>query len=285
MTARRFLLAAALAAPTLFIRRAKAESETEVGFALALVVDISASVNLERAQLQRDGYVQALRDPMITDLILDKGGAALGYIEFSDPNASATKVIEPFCFVTTRQSIHAFAGRLAEKPIRSFGNTSISAGVDLAVSELNNICPASSGVPRIIDVSGDGNNNNGRAITAARDDAIAQGIRINGLPIPVGTFQNLDEHPLLTEYRNTVITPAANFDGMSISAGFIVPAYGFEDFSQAVKRKLLLEIAEAPTPQRRNFAGSMGQPLPKGGGAIERASLLGWRQASGLNLA
>ena len=255
---------APLVAPCLFPAQAKADGpDVEVGLALACVVDSSGSIDFGEARLQRDGYVDAFRDPEIIDRILDKGGAALGYIEYATVNTARTVV--KFRNACSAAAITAFADELAAAHLESSGWTSISSGVDHARLELDRICPAAAMVPRIIDVSGDGPNNSGRPAQAARDDALKNGIRINGLPILDGSqsSQNLEEY-----YYDNVVTPQFSINGQNVAAGFVIVAKNFASFGQAVRAKLGREVAEADTPRRRMFA--VRRPAPG------RRSTIGW---------
>ncbi|MEM6422608.1 MAG: DUF1194 domain-containing protein, partial [Pseudomonadota bacterium] len=99
----------------------------------------------------------------------------------------------------------------------------------------------------VIDISGDGPNNGGRPVLAARADAAARGITINGLPLMtregMGDQFHLDD--LDEYYRQCVITGPTSF---------VIPVLRWEDFPQAVRRKLVLELADrrpAATPLRR----------------------------------
>ena len=121
----------------------------------------------------------------------------------------------------------AEAGAIEAVPRRLFGGgTSISGAIDYARLLLMRtpVTPAR----RVIDVSGDGSNNSGRPVTAARDEAVRAGIGINGLPI-LSIEPDLDDY-----YRDYVIGgPGA----------FMVPAASFETFGEAILKKLITEIA------------------------------------------
>ncbi len=149
---------------------------------------------------------------------------------------------------------HAFSSRLAETSIQRFGYTSISGAIDFSLKQLreSGVTP----VRQVIDVSGDGANNQGRIVTAARDEAVAQGITINGLPLmlkrPDGAWDidNLDLY-----FRDCVIGgPGA----------FIIPLREKHQFAQAIRTKVVREIADEPQAQ------SLVQPAQ----AEERANCL-----------
>ena len=146
--------------------------------------------------------------------------------------------VVPWTLIKDEAAIDAFAARIAAAPRELHGGgTSISGAIDYAVN-LFRRSPFAGG-RRVIDVSGDGANNRGRAAEAARDDAIKAGIIINGLPI-------LELEPDLEEFyrRNVIGGPNA----------FVVPVERFEEFGDAILKKLILEIA-APAEFRQRFGG------------------------------
>jgi hypothetical protein len=129
-----------------------------------------------------------------------------------------------------------FAARLARMPIQRFGYTSVSGAIDFSLRQLRT--SGVQAVRQVIDISGDGTNNQGRLVTAARDEAVAQGITINGLPImlkrPDGAWDidNLDVY-----FRDCVIGgPGA----------FMIPEREKGQFAQAIRTKVLREVAEQP---------------------------------------
>ena len=132
-------------------------------------------------------------------------------------------------------SAHAFAERLAKEPIETELWTSISHAIDYAVPLFKDNGYA--GIRKVIDISGDGANNQGGLVTIHRDSAVAAGITINGLPIvnhrasPWGWPQLPD---LDLYYAACVIGG---------SGAFYVVANTFADFARAVRQKLLLEVA------------------------------------------
>ena len=90
-----------------------------------------------------------------------------------------------------------------------------------------------------MDISGDGSNNHGRSVTAARDEAVAKGIVINGLPVinERPNFGAPSERNLDIYYENNVIGGPSSF---------MMVAESFEAFGTAILSKLIREIAEAP---------------------------------------
>lgn len=236
---------------------AAADAETSVDLELALGVDVSRSVDVEEARLQRQGYIRAFRDPEVIRAIESGmlGRIAVGYYEWA--GFRHAKVVVDWRLIDGEGSAHAFADALQGDPPQSARRTSISQAIDFAVPWFEN--NGFQGMRRVVDVSGDGPNNWGDLVTNARDRALAAGITINGLPIlnDGNSFVSRYNIPDLDlYYRDCVIGgPGA----------FFVVADSFADFARAVRRKLILEIAgttpRGADPFRRAQAGR-GDRLP-----------------------
>jgi hypothetical protein len=227
-----FAIGLALATP------AVAGAETEVDLALVIAVDISYSMDQDEQELQRQGFVEAFRSSAVHDAIRRGMLGRIGVVYMEWAGADLQQVLLPWTVIDNPESAMAFAGALAEKPTRRASRTSVSGAIDFGVKLL-----AGSGlVPtrRVIDVSGDGPNNQGRPVTAARDEAIAKGITVNGLPIMLKTPGAWDIEDLDIYYRDCVIGG---------QGAFMVPVRDRAQFVQAVKTKILLEVALRPTPE------------------------------------
>ena len=216
------VLAAAVLAPP-------PASSRDVDLALILAIDVSGSVNAERYELQRRGYAQAFASSEVIAAIAagENHAIAVTLVEWS--GAGHQRQMIGWTLVYDAASAQAFGSALAETP-RAFSDwTSISAALDYAVTLFHDadVDP----VRRVIDISGDGINNNGRSVTDARDAAIAEGIIVNGLPI-------LTEYPTLDAYyrENVIGGPGA----------FVMVAEDFSSFGRAMVKKLIAEIAWAP---------------------------------------
>ncbi len=207
----------------------------EVDLNLALGVDASGSVNRVRFELQKRGYVEAFQNPRVLTAIKSGPQGAIGITmyQWTGPRMQAHAV--PWMLVNDAASIREFASRIDSAQRQLYGGgTSISGAIDYGVKLLGDT-PFPGG-RKVIDISGDGANNGGRLAERARDDAIARDININGLPI-LELELDLEEH-----YRHNVIGgPGA----------FCIPAATFEDFSSAILRKLIQEIAEMPATRQR----------------------------------
>ncbi len=224
-----------------------------VDLELILAVDVSGSIDPDEAQLQRQGYAQALVSPEVIRAI--KAGAAgriaVTYAEWA--GLEYYKVVVDWSLIDGMESAKTFVARLAAQPIETAHRTSVSGAIDFSVPRF--AANDYDGTRRVIDISGDGANNYGRLVTEARDAAVKQGIVINGLPImgdPSGT-----SHPSNPDldlfYRDCVIGgPGA----------FYVVARGFGDFARAIRKKLILEVASpAPGPAGGMQAASGPWPL------------------------
>ncbi len=232
---RRSLLAAAGAAAALRPTHGRADEPVDV--ALVLAVDVSRSVDEDEARLQREGYRSAMTDPQLIEAIRGgmTGGVAIAYVEWA--GFEYQRLVLPWTRIGNLAQAESWASALAEAPRASLSWTSISAAIEFSRRTLAE-CPYEA-TRRVIDVSGDGVNNSGAPAEEARDRAVAEGITINGLPIlnDRPTFGRRSPIPLDIYYRESVIGgPGA----------FMIPAEDFSNFGQAVRRKLIREIADLP---------------------------------------
>jgi|ERR1700752_137418 len=208
-----------------------AQSPQPVDLALVLAVDASGSVDQVRFELQKQGYVAAFRHPRVIGAIQSGPAGAIAVImmQWTGPALQVTAV--PWTKISDAASANAFADAIARAPRALFsGGTSISGAIDTSMGLLfDNPYRAAR---RVIDISGDGANNRGRSVNQARDEAIARGVGINGLPI-LAIEPNLDSY-----YKDNVIGgPGA----------FMIAATNYETFADAILKKLIAEIA-AVTP-------------------------------------
>ena len=221
-------------------------AQSNVSVALVLAVDCSFSVSNDRFELQKQGYAAAFRNPQVLNAIRSLGTQSIAVTMFQWTGPLLHVVVADWTLVKDPASAGAFADTLAAAPRQLFrGGTSISGAIDYA-----RVLLARSpfhGARRIIDVSGDGSNNSGRPVTAARDEAVADGIGINGLPI-LTVELDLDAY-----YRDNVIGgPGA----------FMVPAANYDNFADAVLKKLINEIAAAGRGADQIFVRTASQTRP-----------------------
>jgi Protein of unknown function (DUF1194) len=223
-----------------------ARADQEVDLLLVLAVDVSRSIDQTKFMLQRDGYAAAVSNRGVLEAISSgpHQKIALNFLEWS--GFGAQKLVIDWTVIDGANAARRFGDQIVEAP-RSFADrTSISGGIEFASAQLER---SPFKAPRhIIDVSGDGTNNAGRDVGAARDEAVAKGIIVNGLVILSDSqllFNAEHTNPpggLEKYYRENVIGgPGA----------FVMVAENFDAFGRAIIKKLIAEIAAAPSPRRR----------------------------------
>ena len=217
------LLLLCLAAPA----AAQRGTGAPVDLALVLAVDASGSVDHVRFELQKQGYAAAFRHPRVIGAITSGPTQSIAVIMMQWTGPALQVVAVPWTRISDAASAGAFADRIDAAPRALFGGgTSISGAIDASMGLLFDNPYAAT--RRIIDVSGDGSNNRGRAANVARDEAVAKGVGINGLPI-LALESDLDRY-----YEQNVIGgPGA----------FVIAAKDFESFGEAILKKLIAEIA------------------------------------------
>lgn len=218
----------------------------QVDLLLVLAADVSRSVDSEKFQLQREGYAAAVSDPHVLDAIRSgrNGRIGLTFVEWS--GVGAQRVLIDWTVIGDSKSAKGFGDRLLEAP-RSFADrTSISGAIEFAMEQLAR-APYQS-ARRTIDISGDGTNNAGRDVTSARDEALTQGVTINGLAI-------LSETPLAWNPDHT--NPPGGLENyyrthvVGGPGGFVLAAQNFKSFGQAMIKKMIAEVAQAHAAQVR----------------------------------
>ncbi len=212
-----------------------AASDTPVDLELILAVDVSWSMDMDEQRFQRAGYVAAMRDPQVINAIVGGGWGkiAITYVEWA--GTGLNNVIVPWTLVDSPEAAHAFADELATGSIGRMRRTSISGALAFADEYFGN--NPYKGLRRVVDISGDGANNQGAPVTSLRDKLVSQGIVINGLPImikasnPGGYFsiENLDVY-----YKDCVIGGPASF---------VIPVDDVNRFATAIRQKMILEIS------------------------------------------
>jgi hypothetical protein len=224
-----------------FLSPQTSKAQTVVDLELLLLVDVSGSITEDEYNLQKTGYINAFDNSDIHDAIeaLDNG-IAVAYAEWSGASQQALLVDWTFLgtgsdsedfaddiFLTDR----AFTGSSNRTAPGSAINWASPSGIDLFDNDFEG--------PNVIDISGDGTQNDGDNTFDAATAANAAGIQINGLPIGSESLQNW--------YLNNIVTPGG---------GFLVAASSFDDFESAVLEKLQKEIAGVPEPATLLLLGS-----------------------------
>ncbi len=250
-----------------------------VDLELVLAVDVSGSIDAEEMQLQRDGYVAALADPEVVRAVARGvlGRIAVAYMEWS--GYEDRRLVVDWSLVKNQETAEVFAARLRRAPIRGGVATSISGAIDFALPMFDR--NGFEGTRKVIDISGDGPNNAGPLVTEARERAIAAGIVINGLPI-------LNDRPNRLGFPSLADLDLY-FEGCVIAGdgAFVIVAGNFQAFGEAIRRKLILEIAGLGPPRRvgharraapRFQAGAMPVRFLQAAAVYERGCDIGERQ-------
>jgi hypothetical protein len=209
-----------------------------VDLLLVLAADVSRSIDEGEFNLQRRGYAAALSDPRVLKAIT--GGPnqaiALTFVEWS--GADEQKTVVDWSVVHDGEDAAVIAGQILAAPRSFLSRTSISAAIDFSLARF--AAAPTTADRRIIDISGDGTSNAGRAVTEARDEAVAKGVAINGLAIintgagPGFTTHTQPPGGLPNYYKENVIGG---------TGAFLLVVENFDSFADAMARKLLSEIA------------------------------------------
>lgn len=212
---------------------------------LIIAADVSLSMSYEELRIQRDGYVAALTHDSVINAIRDglHGRIAISIFEWA--GESSQFLVVPWTVIGSREDAERVVAQMSEIPPRSARRTSISGAIAFA----GDLFAEShfTGMRRVLDVSGDGPNNSGPPVVPVRDALVAHGVTINGLPLmtnmgPAGRFdiEDLDDY-----YANCVIGGPGSFS---------IPVTDWADFPEAVRRKIVLELAGPWSPTWRRYA-------------------------------
>jgi hypothetical protein len=216
------------------------DAAASVDVELILAVDVSYSMDMDELAVQREGYAQAIVSKEFLQALksLPNGKIAITYFEWAA--SSDQKIVIPWRVIDGPETADAVANEIMKTPIRRASRTSISGAIYFAMPLFDE--NPYRGLRRVIDISGDGPNNNGAPIIGARDAALAKGIVINGLPImvKVPSYSTMDIDNLDWYYEDCVIGGPGSF---------VVSIKDREKFKEAIRAKLLLEVA-GRTPDR-----------------------------------
>ncbi|TYC52138.1 DUF1194 domain-containing protein [Rhodobacterales bacterium] len=210
----------------------------ELDLELVLLADATGSIDEAEIRFQRSGYAEAITDPSVLNAINSNiyGKIAVTYVEWAD--MFSQDVVVPWTVIDGTASAQAFATQLMEAPRRAYGRNAIGAAL-LKGKELIDANDYQ-GLRRVIDLSADSANNwSGPSIEEARDTVVAAGIVINGLAV---LCRHCSGRPVAYDleerfYRDIIGGPAA----------FVVTADSAQTFADAVRKKLILEIAARPS--------------------------------------
>lgn len=201
---------------------------------LVLAVDVSYSMDPEEQALQREGYIQALTSKEFLSALREGANGKIAVTYFEWAGANDQKIVVPWRVIDGPESADAFAADIAKAPYRRASRTSISGAIQFGKALFDN--SGYRGLRRVIDVSGDGANNAGMLVVQARDDALAAGITINGLPVMLkrANYGYVDAEELDVYYEDCVIGGAG---------AFVIPIRDRSEFVKATRTKLILEVA------------------------------------------
>lgn len=225
---------AGYAAPVPIRQAAEKDQAAAVDVELILAVDVSYSMDMDELAIQREGYAQAIMSKEFLQALKagPTGKVAITYFEWAA--SSDQKIIIPWRVIDGPETADAVANEIMKTPIRRASRTSISGAIYFAMPLFDE--NPYHGLRRVIDISGDGPNNNGAPVEGARDTALAKGIVINGLPIMVKepSYSTMDIDNLDWYYEDCVIGGPGSF---------VVSIKDRDKFKEAIRTKLLLEVA------------------------------------------
>jgi len=215
-------------------RQAADGDAQSVDVELILAVDVSYSMDMDELAIQREGYAQAIVSKEFLQALksLPNGKVAITYFEWAA--SSDQKIIIPWRVIDGPETADAVSNEIMKTPIRRASRTSISGAIYFAMPLFDE--NPYHGLRRVIDISGDGPNNNGAPVLGAREEALSKGIVINGLPIMVKepSYSTMDIDNLDWYYEDCVIGGPGSF---------VVSIKDREKFKEAIRTKLLLEVA------------------------------------------
>ena len=227
-------------APVAGRQLAEKEANASVDVELVLAVDVSYSMDMDELALQREGYAQAIVSKEFLQALKNgpHGRIAVTYFEWAA--STDQKIIIPWRVIDGPETADAVANEISKAPIRRASRTSISGAINFAMPLFDE--NPHRGLRRVIDISGDGPNNNGAPVVIARDAAVEKGVIINGLPIMVKepSYSTMDIDNLDLYYEDCVIGGPGSF---------VVTIKDRDKFKEAIRTKLLLEVA-GRTPER-----------------------------------
>lgn len=216
----------------------------EVDVELLLLVDVSRSMSPNELEIQRRGYAEALTSDAVLNVIGDGflGHIAIAYVEWA--GSYSQRIVQDWAVIGSRADAEAFAQTLTSHFSTGMRRTSISSALRSGAEMFED--NGFTGLRRVIDISGDGPNNDGGPVVPARDAVLAKGITINGLPLMtqegMGSQWQLED--LDRYYTDCVIGGTGSF---------VIPVVDWAEFAGAVRKKLILEIAGRtpdPAPDR-----------------------------------
>src|SRR6266567_687999 len=230
-----------------------APAAEQVDLKLVLATDVSRSIDDSELRLEREGTAEAFLDSEVVKAIQNGslGKIAVAAFDFSSPQDN--RVTMDWHIIHDRASAMVLAETIRDTPRTRGRRTSVSSALELGALLIESSEKDIVATRKVIDVSGDGPNNDGNRMTEAHDKVIAQGIVVNGLPVmddnANGYFPDLDKY-----YAACVAGGRGSF---------VVAVHNYKDFSAAMRHKLVLEISqnETRTQHAKNARGKNGTLL------------------------
>lgn len=244
--------------------------EAQVDTALIVSIDVSNSVDGDRYKLQMEGIAKALEDPGVIEAIIGgpNGGILFSMVTWADRPALAL----PWVKIASKEDALALAARVRKLPLQGGEFTCMTKMLRSANDKIVPQIPAKA-LRVVIDVSGDGpdNCNADEPIETVRDELVANGVTINGLPILDGANAGATTGGVVAPGAepNTASKPTDGSKSLEewfkthVQGGtgsFVLPANGYSDFARAIRQKFIIEISGLAPPQR--FAGRSLGNLP-----------------------
>ncbi len=193
--------------------------------ALVLSIDVSGSIDTADYRLQAAGLAAALTDPAVAEALV-RGQVALAVVQWSGPDQQALSL--DWQRMLTPAAVTVFAARAAAMPREFTGSdTAVGQGLRFAMARFAAVPDCTD---KVIDISGDGQENAGFTDARARSEAVAAGIMINAIAIE----EPGPASPITSYYRGWIITPG----------GFVVTARGLQDYAETLRLKLLRELGD-----------------------------------------
>ncbi len=220
----------------IFILMGQQAQAIEVDVELALMVDVSRSMGPSELELQRRGYAEAIASDEVVNAILNgfTGRIALTYVEWA--GSGSNRVIVPWTLIDSREAALDFSEKLTDNFPFGMRRTSITGAIRFAMEDMN--ANTFEGLRRVIDISGDGPNNQGGPVERARDQAIEKGFVINGLPLMTTDGNSYWSIADLDLYYEVCVIGGPG--------AFVIPVREWQEFPLAVRRKIVLELVGPP---------------------------------------
>ena len=226
------------------------DNQPSVDVELVIAVDVSYSMDLDELAVQREGYAQAIVSKEFLQAMKSGPNSKIAVTYFEWSASSDQKIIIPWRVIDGPETADAVANEIMQTPVRRGSRTSISGAINFAMPLFDE--NPYRGLRRVIDISGDGPNNDGAPVAGARAAALEKGITINGLPIMVKepSYATMDIDDLDLYYEDCVIGGPGSF---------VVAIKDRDKFKEAIRTKLILEVADR-APEHRIVPAAEKEP-------------------------